>query len=443
MSRDIQKAQHGRLNSWWRPTSNETLFRSASRVVLGLLSGSVLLTIAAVGIFWIATGRIPALVVAQSLARDAFALAAGVGAAIGLVVTYRRQKSVEDEALTQRYSSAAEQMGHVKAAVRLAGVSAMARLADDWEKQRQMCVDVLCAYLRMPCDLSAPDHAHEEERQVRKTVVRLIANHVKEKDVSGISWSSLAFDLSGAVLEVAPFNGATFSNEARFDGATFSDEATFSGATFSDEATFDWATFSNGATFSGATFSGGATFGLATFSSVAWFDGATFSGVATFGLATFSSGATFDGATFSGVAWFGGATFSNVAWFDGATFSSVAWFGWASFSNEARFGGATFTGEARFGWAYFSNEARFGGATFSSGAWFDGATFSSGARFDGATFSNEAWFGEATFSGGATFGEATYLDGSTGIPVAWQQVLHGIPDPLPDNIIGLDPCNDK
>lgn len=28
--------------------------------------------------------------------------------------------------------------------------TAHARLADDWTEQRQACIDVLCAYLRMP-----------------------------------------------------------------------------------------------------------------------------------------------------------------------------------------------------------------------------------------------------------------------------------------------------
>ncbi len=51
----------------------------------------------------------------------------------------------------ERFGAAAEQLGGDKpAAVRLAGVYAMAVLADDWEAKRQTCVDVLCAYLRMP-----------------------------------------------------------------------------------------------------------------------------------------------------------------------------------------------------------------------------------------------------------------------------------------------------
>ena len=55
----------------------------------------------------------------------------------------------EADARAKRYQDAASQLGHEKAAVRLAGVYAMAGLADDWRAQRQQCVDVLCAYLRM------------------------------------------------------------------------------------------------------------------------------------------------------------------------------------------------------------------------------------------------------------------------------------------------------
>src|SRR5215467_5512118 len=53
--------------------------------------------------------------------------------------------------LNERFATAAEQLGGDKPpAVQLAGVYAMAVLADDWVKNRQTCVDVLCAYLRMP-----------------------------------------------------------------------------------------------------------------------------------------------------------------------------------------------------------------------------------------------------------------------------------------------------
>src|SRR5690349_24480959 len=53
--------------------------------------------------------------------------------------------------LNERFATAAGQLGSDKpAAVRLAGVYAMAGLADDWPENRQTCVDVLGGYLRLP-----------------------------------------------------------------------------------------------------------------------------------------------------------------------------------------------------------------------------------------------------------------------------------------------------
>src|SRR4051794_9787006 len=89
---------------------------------------------------------------------------AGIGGVIALVVAYRRQRFAESEhdraeaaarreetrLFTDRFERASEQLGSDKAAVRLAGAYAMAELADDWRAGRQICIDVLCAYLRMP-----------------------------------------------------------------------------------------------------------------------------------------------------------------------------------------------------------------------------------------------------------------------------------------------------
>jgi len=82
--------------------------------------------------------------------------------------------------LNERFATAANQLGSDKpSAVRLAGVYAMAGLADDWQANRQTCVDVLCAYLRMPYEpdpgkeASVPDKlAYRSSREVRHTVIR-------------------------------------------------------------------------------------------------------------------------------------------------------------------------------------------------------------------------------------------------------------------------------
>src|SRR5215469_12990367 len=90
--------------------------------------------------------------------------------------------------LNERFATAAEQLGSDKpSAVRLAGVYAMAGLADDWEENRQTCVDVLCGYLRLPYNADPGDgadsdvqSAYRRNREVRHTVIRVITAHLRE-----------------------------------------------------------------------------------------------------------------------------------------------------------------------------------------------------------------------------------------------------------------------
>src|SRR6266487_6467267 len=91
-----------------------------------------------------------------------------------------------DRTLNERFATAADRLGSDKPpAVRLAGVYAMAGLADDWVENRQTCVDVLCAYLRMPYEPDPGDEAPVAERlafqasrEVRHTVIRVITAHL-------------------------------------------------------------------------------------------------------------------------------------------------------------------------------------------------------------------------------------------------------------------------
>src|SRR4029077_3850219 len=66
--------------------------------------------------------------------------------------------------LNERFATAAGQLGSDKPpAVRLAGVYAMAGLADDWPENRQTCVDILCGYLRLPYEPDPDDDAPTKE----------------------------------------------------------------------------------------------------------------------------------------------------------------------------------------------------------------------------------------------------------------------------------------
>jgi len=100
--------------------------------------------------------------------RTTVTVAAFFGAVLAGIYAYRKQRLAEGDArradaeqLASRYTSATEQLGHAKPAVRLGGVYAMARLADDWPEQRQTCIDVLCAYLRMPYEPDPDAQAYE------------------------------------------------------------------------------------------------------------------------------------------------------------------------------------------------------------------------------------------------------------------------------------------
>src|SRR6266702_4965989 len=109
--------------------------------------------------------------------------------------------------LNERFATAAGQLGSDKPPpVRLAGVYAMAGLADDWEENRQTCVDVLCAYLRMPYEPNPGRDAPEPQRlafqaswEVRHTIIRLIGAHLRPGHVA--SWEHLNFDFTGVVFD--------------------------------------------------------------------------------------------------------------------------------------------------------------------------------------------------------------------------------------------------
>lgn len=207
-------------------------------------------------------------------------------------------------ALNVRFATAADRLGADKPpTVRLAAVYAMAGLADDWPQMegKQTCVDVLCGYLRMPYDPEPGADASAERRlafradqQVRHTVIRVIASHLR--DGAPASWQGLNLDFTGV-----RFDGGDFI-DTRFSGGTASfDDAVFSGGTVS----FGSAKFTGGTvSFRRAVFAGGTvSFDFAVFSG-AWinFDRAAFSeGTVDFGGATFADGQIwFDGAVFSG-----------------------------------------------------------------------------------------------------------------------------------------------
>lgn len=211
-----------------------------------------------------------------SLARIVLLVVAGVGGVVALVVAYRRQHNGEAEnrraevrLFVERFAKASELLGHDRAAVRLAAVHSLAGLADDWSGGRQTCVDVLCAYLRMPFTSPAsypPQQALEkqaaqQELLVRQTIIRIVGGHL----VPGAPrrWDSVVVDLAGAAIDGGDLRGIRLGpgvrlslREARLRAGTLDlSAATFAGGTLD----LSGAVFAGGVVdLSGAVIDGGA-----------------------------------------------------------------------------------------------------------------------------------------------------------------------------------------
>ncbi len=282
--------------------------------------------------------------------------------------THAYQERVADDAradaverrVNELYLKAVEQLGSDKAPVRLGGLYALERLAQDNETLRQTIVNVCCAYLRMSYDL--PDEQDREdgasaeqrllyrersqEREVRLTAQRLLGDHLKPQDNTRY-WGPLELDLTGAQLINFTLTNAWIGSSA-FQQVTFVGDATFSEVTFAGDVFFNKATFTREASFHKAAFAGDAWFYAATFTREASFQKAAFAGDVWFHEATFTRSAWFNEAAFAGDVWFHEATFTRSAWFNEAAFTGDAWFHQVVFSGGAWFNEATFGGVSVF-----------------------------------------------------------------------------------------------
>jgi hypothetical protein len=197
--------------------------------------------------------------------RLAFYAVAGIGGVIALTVAYRKQRLNEAEAegeraklFNERFAAAADQLASERAANRLAGVYAMAALADEWDAGRQTCVNVLCAYMRMPYESPPPRAEREatgmeefrtvlEERLVRKTVLAVITERLRLKPIPGRTWHECAFDFTGATIDEGNFDGTLFLGTASFEYTRFPRGSVgFVGAVFHGPVSFKRSHYSGG-----------------------------------------------------------------------------------------------------------------------------------------------------------------------------------------------------
>jgi uncharacterized protein YjbI with pentapeptide repeats len=357
--------------SWWRARRPRRGYRRSRRLpplswwavaAAALVMATVVWGVTAWLLREAVTADDPAAARVEAI-KTGLGVGAGTGGVFVLLLAVRRQWHQEITAIdttfdaterrvTELYTKAADQLGSDKAPVRLAGLYALERLAQDNPSQRQTIVNVLCAYLRMPYtppgepptnddpklrkELLTEHREAIQEREVRLAAQRILPHHLQpENDETGdpveTFWTDIDLDLTGAALidfgldsctmRTARFRSATFTGNAGFFSATFTGNADFTSATFTDEAVFYGATFIDHADFGSATFSGETNFWDATFLRNADFTSATFTDTTYFRSASCAGTADFTSATFTASADFRAATFTGTASFTSATFA--------------------------------------------------------------------------------------------------------------------------
>lgn len=345
-----------------------------------------------------------------------------------------------------RYSKAVEQLAYPNPAVRASAISTLAGLVDEWladeqlsvearQKEGQVIVNALCAYVRSPFarafkaeafesdappanyagDFATDLAAFRGEQDVRRSIFvemskrssTLAENEKGEVAVVPGAWSGFEFDFSRAVV-FYPLDGLTIEN-ADFSAARFCNGSDFSGATFVGTVDFSRATFGEIAGFGDATFAGDANFTRAVFDQDARFSDVTFMGTADFSNARFAGDAIFRWVAFNANADFREASFGGYADFRDVAFAADVRFSGASFEQNAGFCRASFGGNASFFRTDFAGVAEFREAVFEGHAGFNAATFYGDAHFSQATFEGLAGFRDVTFKAGVEFYGASFV----------------------------------
>jgi len=255
---------------------------------------------------------------AASIAATSLTIVGGVGAVAYLVIKYQERRQAErdeereeDRLINAKMQQAVDQLGSDKASTRIAGVYALADVADTYrDRYRQRVVDILCGYMRSDREtyplgadgkpVMDQPRSGDTDKAVESTIISVMRKHLRkeQKDGNGeISvrqivdddqlWCDCAFDL----------HGTTFHEDVNLMESTFERYTNLRGSVFKGYTNFSKTSF-NLVDFDETTLNGYTNFSKATFKSLTSFDGAVFDDFANFCETAFKSFAHLFGTTF-------------------------------------------------------------------------------------------------------------------------------------------------
>ena len=204
----------------------------------------------------------------------------GVGAVGYLVIKYRERAALERGEADEKLLRAVQQLGDASPQMRIAGVYALADVADTFEgPYHQRVVDILCGYLRTDRLLkdSNGETRHEltedgspddgkplsNDGAVESTILSVLASHLRAEshppgaDTNAFKpgpWSQCTVDLHDTIFTEKANISRLFLGDIDLSGTTFTQYANFSSATFTRDTDFSDAKFRNDTDFRNTIF---------------------------------------------------------------------------------------------------------------------------------------------------------------------------------------------
>ena len=385
----------------------------------------------------------------------------GIGAVGYLVIKYREQASAERAEVHQnegeadkKLTAAVQQLGSNSPQVRIAGVYALADVADTYEgPYHQRVVDILCGYLRTDRLLKdangdtryatnedgSPNYSLplSADNPVESTILSVLASHLRSsttaeaKHQSRGPWSTCTLDIHGAhitehvnfdyaqigeidahsiqLTQGASFTQTKFTNRANFDNSTFTQIANFWKSKFENEVSFRGTIFKQVAFFAENSFTQEVDFSEASFTQEANFRGTQFLRTTDFRHTSFKERTDFSAVSFTQTPRLFEAIFRKLITFEDATFMQTADFRSTTFKGRTIFINCTFQGKTKFTATTFHQDANFQNASFMLTTDFGGVSFIHSVNFSECTFKDAVEFTSSNFSGDAIFEDATFM----------------------------------
>jgi uncharacterized protein YjbI with pentapeptide repeats len=168
---------------------------------------------------------------------------------LALFITYRTFRLNTEGQITTRYTAAVEHLGHNSMDVRLGGIYALERIANDSDRDRETIFDVLAAFIRQhaPCSDSSLALPHTPPSEDVFAALSVIGNKRRRQTSRNRPLNLAQTDLRGSLLVNSHFELLVLASihfeHSSFVGVGF-DDAYASKAHF-DHCSFIGASFQN------------------------------------------------------------------------------------------------------------------------------------------------------------------------------------------------------